>query len=48
MTRKEIIEKLETKIFLIEMIDRWTENDRIEYRKACDELRALKEEEGEK
>lgn len=44
MTKKEAIEKLETTIFLIEMIDRWTEKDRMEYRKACDELRALKEE----
>lgn len=47
MRREEMnkkIEELETRIFLIEMVDRWTDKDRNEYRKACDELRELKNE----
>lgn len=40
--RKERIEALETRLFLIMMVDRWTDRDRELYRQVTNELDELK------
>ncbi len=40
--RKERIETLETRLFLIKMVDRWTDRDRELYRQVVNELDELK------
>lgn len=44
MSKEERIEKIETQLFLIDMIDRWTWEDRQAYNRLRKELATLKEE----